>query len=74
MEKSEVQIRYTDPDAWEANREKVNEILQKHTGTSDYPETKSLPPIMFGVQAGKECIDELKALQGVVVRALDDDE
>lgn len=69
----QVSITYEDPDAWENNRDKVSEILNEATGTSDYPETKSLPPIIIGPDINQDVIDKLKALPGVIVRIQDDD-
>ncbi|RGP71874.1 hypothetical protein FSPOR_2989 [Fusarium sporotrichioides] len=58
---------------WEMTRERVNKILEKHTGTSEYPQTKSLPPIMIGIQnCPQDGIEELKALPGVNIRGMDD--
>ncbi|QKX62430.1 uncharacterized protein TRUGW13939_09591 [Talaromyces rugulosus] len=64
---SQVTIRFEGPEEWENQFEAVNSLLDKHTGTSDYPATKSLPPIIFGAQLTGEAIAELQSLPGVIV-------
>ncbi|KAF4943921.1 hypothetical protein FSARC_14807, partial [Fusarium sarcochroum] len=65
-------ITYQDPEKWEQNREKVYEILEQDTGRREYPETRSLPPILIGVELTEDTIGKLRALDGVVVRIQDD--
>ncbi|KAH7233044.1 hypothetical protein BKA59DRAFT_487607 [Fusarium tricinctum] len=73
MATKQVSISFDDPDVWENNREKVDSLLEQHTGTKDYPSTKSFPPIIFGPSLTDEAINELKQLQGVNVRSPEDD-
>ncbi|CEI61369.1 unnamed protein product [Fusarium venenatum] len=67
-----VTIRWEGIEQWENSRHQVDRILEKHTGHNQYPATKSLPPIIFGVDISEEGIKELKALDGVVVRENED--
>ncbi|KAF3027995.1 hypothetical protein E8E15_004260 [Penicillium rubens] len=62
-----VVIRFEGPEAWEEHNENVSNILEKATGESTYPSTRSLPPIIFGLQLRAETIAELTALGGVFV-------
>ncbi|KAJ6262966.1 hypothetical protein Dda_1524 [Drechslerella dactyloides] len=66
-------ISFQGPEEWEDNREKVDAILEKDTGTSEYPATKSLPPFIVGPEVSDSALEELKALDGVIVRTPDDD-
>ncbi|EYB23682.1 hypothetical protein FG05_35425 [Fusarium graminearum] len=66
-------IRWESIEQWEATRQQVDQTLEKYTGTSEYPSTKSLPPIMIGAEVPQDGIDELKVLNGVIVETQDDD-
>ncbi|KAJ5748245.1 uncharacterized protein N7511_009941 [Penicillium nucicola] len=70
----QVVIRFQDVELWEINREQVDSILVKYTGTSEYPSTRNLPPFIFGIDLSAEAIQELEQLQGVVVQVQSDDE
>ncbi|CDM32932.1 hypothetical protein DTO013E5_9378 [Penicillium roqueforti] len=67
-------IMFEDPDSWENERENVDSILDKYTGTSGYPSTRSLPPIIVGAELGEEAVEELRSLSGVLVRCPDEEE
>ncbi|KAJ5919348.1 hypothetical protein N7466_010291 [Penicillium verhagenii] len=58
-------ISFKDVEAWQGQKENVNNILKKYTGTSEYPSTRSLPPMIFGVELAADAINELDALPGV---------
>ncbi|KAJ5336480.1 uncharacterized protein N7506_004502 [Penicillium brevicompactum] len=68
-----VVIRFEGPEEWEQQWENVNSILDKHTGTSEYLSTKSVPPTIFGAELTPEGIDELKAQDGVIVDIPDEE-
>ncbi|EKJ73089.1 hypothetical protein NXS19_005982 [Fusarium pseudograminearum] len=67
-----ITIRWEDPEKWQTTMQKVEQLLEQHTGHKNYPSTKSLPPIMFGVDMPQKGIDELKELDGVMVDVHDD--
>ncbi|KAF5235469.1 hypothetical protein FAUST_7079 [Fusarium austroamericanum] len=64
-------IRWDDPEKWENTREQVYLLLEKHTGRREYPETRSLPPFIVGIDMPQEGIDELNALDGVKAQIQD---
>ncbi|KAG8672005.1 hypothetical protein FPOAC2_05371 [Fusarium poae] len=65
-----VTITFEGIEEWENSGDIVYDIIQKHTQLErgSYPETKSLPPLIMSPPLPQECIDELKAVNGVVVR------
>ncbi|KOS36754.1 hypothetical protein ACN38_g12478 [Penicillium nordicum] len=69
-----VTITFEDIDSWQSKRENVDSILDKHTGTSVYPSTRSLPPIIFGVELDEDAVEELRNLGGVLVHYPDGEE
>ncbi|KAI2700370.1 hypothetical protein CBS147332_7981 [Penicillium roqueforti] len=73
MSQKPVSIRFEDPDAWQEQFVMVDEILENFTGTREYPSTRSLPPIIFGLELTADAIDELNALDGVIVVVQDDE-
>ncbi|KAJ5227102.1 uncharacterized protein N7469_007108 [Penicillium citrinum] len=69
-----VVIRFEGPEEWDIERENVNNILVKYTGTSEYPSTKSFPPIILGAELDEDAVQELRDLNGVLVEHPDEDE
>ncbi|KAK6332346.1 hypothetical protein TWF696_003064 [Orbilia brochopaga] len=69
---SRITIHFDGIEGWEDNQQKVDQILEKDTGTSEYPATKSLPPIIVGPEVSDSALQELKGLQGVIVRCEED--
>ncbi|KAK9414996.1 hypothetical protein SUNI508_10601 [Seiridium unicorne] len=68
-----VQITFESIEAWDSTREKIDEIIEKDTGNKNYVSTRSLPPIIFGLNLKQTAVDELKKLEGVNVRSHDDE-
>ncbi|KAF4455282.1 putative succinyl-CoA:3-ketoacid-coenzyme A transferase, mitochondrial precursor [Fusarium austroafricanum] len=69
-----VRIAYQGIEAWEISRDKVRELIADDTGADIWPETKSLPP--FGMPPSplsQECIQKLRALEGVTISGDEDD-
>ncbi|KAI9376094.1 hypothetical protein BJX61DRAFT_491345 [Aspergillus egyptiacus] len=73
MSEKPVVIRFQSFDAWDVHREAVDKIIEEFTGTLDFPSTKSLPPIIFGVILPEDGIGRLRDLDGVIVDIHDDD-
>ncbi|KAJ5294743.1 hypothetical protein PENANT_c014G06438 [Penicillium antarcticum] len=69
---NQVVIRFKGPEEWQEQQDNVNKILKDRTGTLDYPSTRSFPPMIFGVELEADAIDELKAINGVVVQISED--
>ncbi|CAF3491423.1 unnamed protein product, partial [Fusarium graminearum] len=67
-----ITIRWEDPGKWQSTMEQVDQLLEQHTGHKNYPSTKSIPPIIFGVNMPQKGIDELKGLDGVIAVINDD--
>ena len=67
-----VRITFDSIESWDAKREQVDRILEDATGTADHIATKSLPPIIVGVDLEQDAIEKLKALEGVVVKLQDE--
>ena len=69
---TKVAIRFSDPDTWESNREKVDDIIEDATGDRNSVSTRSLPPIIL-TNLSQDAIDKLKALDGVNVQSREED-
>ncbi|KAE8160186.1 hypothetical protein BDV40DRAFT_271150, partial [Aspergillus tamarii] len=74
MSRKQISVTFESVESWEENREKVDSILAELMGTNDYPATRSLPPIIFGIMSDEEGIRRLRSLDGVVVRVHDEDD
>ncbi|KAE8420958.1 hypothetical protein BDV36DRAFT_292636 [Aspergillus pseudocaelatus] len=52
MSQKQISVTFEGIDSWEDSREKVDDTLAELTGTNEYPATRSLPPIIFGIEYG----------------------
>ncbi|KAE8369014.1 hypothetical protein BDV27DRAFT_121509, partial [Aspergillus caelatus] len=72
MSQKQISVTFEGIDSWEDSREKVDDTLAELTGTNEYPATRSLPPIIFGIEISEEGIGRLRSIDGVVVRVHDE--
>ncbi|KAE8141904.1 hypothetical protein BDV38DRAFT_236613 [Aspergillus pseudotamarii] len=74
MPQKEISVRFESVESWEDSREGVDNILTEFTGTSEYPETRSLPPMIFGIEIDEQGVQRLRSLPGVIVKVMDEED
>ncbi|RGP80008.1 succinyl- :3-ketoacid-coenzyme a mitochondrial precursor [Fusarium longipes] len=71
-EKINIRYRYEGIEAWEKSNEDVRKFIKEDSGQDFWPETRSLPPFGMPPPVSKDCVEKLKALDGVVVDVVED--